>query len=240
MNINNKLVPFGGMRAIEQQADNFLSNFGGPNLEFVGQEYRGGDDPYDGYGDAMVDFGEGTSTANSFQNEVESGRRFTVTLDNTANAAPKTMILNPSFDPSSPNIATDGSSLSIEGTAVIVTGQFKKLKALQEFIKYNPTRCIGFKMEATSSTQIAQSMKLFGRSPFRDLESEQVVFSDYRSSATFQDKIVEVNYKHQWDHQTEIQFVVAANTSVTVTFYFGGILNAAKGLRKKAAAAQTV
>lgn len=237
------IIPVGrrnnnNMRAIEADAENFLSNFDG----FGGavarhDDYQGGDPAlvgYDGYGDDLLDF-DGIST--TFKNEIESNRRFTISIDNSANAADQTVILFESFDPSSANVITDGAFLSVGGANLTASTPSGKIKALRAFFYQNPTRCLGFKIQSDQVSQIDKSLKLLPRIPFQNLTDKTIYFNDYTNEHVYQEKKVSIPYRFQVSNQTEVQLVVAASAKTTITFYFGAILNTHKALLVKADAA---
>lgn len=216
------------MDLIRRQAQSELSNYGGPTLEYGGPS-DDQEDNYTGYDDDMLDF-EGET---SFINEENSNRNFTFTIDNTANNTDQTVLLNPSFQPSSPNKVADGNFLSVAGATLVGTGAPGLINSLLAFVKENPSKVVMFKIESTHAEQIGKTMKLIGRSPFRTLETEDIPFSFYRNENTQQDKIVTVRRPFFWDNQTEIQMVIAASARTTISFIFGAIANTAKSLRVK-------
>lgn len=204
---------------------------------FDGYESEAADDlvgfaGYDGYGDDILDF-DGQQT--SFRDEIQTGRRFTIKVDNSAaGAVEQTIIIFPSYAPSSANVIKDGAFLSIGGASLNATGQPGSINALLNFVFNNPTRCLGFKVQSSHSDQMSKSLLIKPKSPFRSLTDEPIFLEDYRNEHVFQDKMVTVNRRFQVDNQTELQAVIAAGAVTTFTFFFGATLNTAKGLQKKA------
>jgi hypothetical protein len=238
----NKIVSFRSQREIEAAAEKYLQSFDGEDVS----NFDGGSDDLLGYDDDFLEF---DGTASSFANEISTGRRFTVTIDNTqgggetaiAESTDKPIILVPSFDPQGGVVVTDGSQnvSSVPGNAsfnqlVTVTGIPEKLKALQEWIKLNPVRCLGLKIETTNILQMGKFLTIAPRSPFRKLESENIYIQDYKTENQYNDKVATIMRPFQMDGQTDIILNVSKNAITTVTFYFGAALNTAKALRKKA------
>lgn len=235
------------MAIIGQTADQMLSNFDGMsgrqyelegtrNYEMEGDGYEG--DDYDGYGDDALDFeGSGGVQAN-FSSEVQAGRRFSITLKNVAgdnnitNAVDKLVRLFASHHQpaGAPPVVTEGVNAVIGCT---INGAPKSFANLQAFIKNNPLRVVGMKIESSHMEQIGRFMKISKNSPFRDLESQTITFSDFRNEKVFQDKIVTIAQPFQLDDQTDLDFMLAAECVTTITFYLGASLNTALQLSKK-------
>ena len=231
--MSNKLVAFHSQRQIQAAADQYLSSFDG-----------GGD--LLGYDDDFLEF---DGAANSFANEIMTGRRFTVQIDNTqagdapaiAASSDKNIILIPSFNPQGGTVVVDGAQ-NIQGTHAApqelrITGVPETLVSLQKWIERNPVRCLGFKLESTNTLQMGKFLTIAPRSPFRKLESENIYIQDYKTENQYNDKVATINRPFFMDNQTDIIFQVSKNSITTITFYFGAALNTAKALRKKAASA---
>ncbi len=238
----NKVVRFRSQREIEAAAETYLNSFNGEDHS----DFDGGSDDLLGYDDDFLEF---DGNASSFANEMATGRRFTITIDNTQgggeqailDSTDKAIILIPSYDPQGGVVVTDGvqNVSSVPGNAafnqlVAVRGVPEKLKALQEWIKSNPVRCLGFKLEATNILQMGMHMTIAPRSPFRKLESENIYIHDYKTENQYNDKVASIQRPFQMDGQTDIILNVSKNAVTTITFYFGAALNTAKALRKKA------
>lgn len=227
----SKLAVYNNQRAIQAAADNYLSSFDG----------EGAPDDYLGYDDDFLEF---DGEANSFANEVRTGRRFTIQIDNTQGGSSeaigastdKALILVPSFNPSGGSTVTDGSN-TVSGQAVVVSGVPETLASLQKWIERNPVRCLGLKIEATNVLQMGKFLTISPKSPFRKLESENIYIADYKTENQYNDKVATIMRPFFMDNQTDIILNVSKNSVTTVTFYFGAALNTAKALRKKAAAA---
>jgi hypothetical protein len=242
--MKNKIVPFHSQQDIEAAADQYLNSFNGGNDEF--SDFSGGSEDLLGFDDDFLEF---DGSASSFANEVATGRRFTITIDNTQgggaqallDSTDKPIILIPSFDPQGGVVVVDGTNnvSSVPGNAslnqqVIITGIPEKLAALQAWIKLNPVRCLGLKLESTNILQMGKFLTIAPRSPFRKLESENIYIQDYKTENQYNDKVATIMRPFQMDGQTDLLLNVSKNSITTVTFYFGAALNTAKALRKKA------
>jgi hypothetical protein len=232
--MKNSVVPFRSQREIEAAAEHYLNSFDGGDMS----NFDGGDQDLLGYDDDFLEF-DGSAT--SFANEVATGRRFTVTIDNTqgggeaahAASTDKSVILVPSFNPQGGTVLTDG-TVSISGQAVFVTGIPESLVSLQKWIQDNPVRCLGLKIESTNILQMGKFLTIAPKSPFRKLESENIYIQDYKTENQYNDKIATIMRPFQLDNQTDLILNVSKNAVTTVTLYFGAALNTAKALRKKA------
>lgn len=237
----NKIVPFSSQKQIEAAAENYLNSFsGGSNLEFTGDDYLG-------YNDDLLEF---DGEANSFANEVRTGRRFTIQIDNMqagdaaaiAASTDKNVILVPSFNPSGGFVLADGNnnvpgSMGEASQTVVVRGIPETLVSLQKWIDKNPIRCLGLKIETTNILQMGKFLTIAPKSPFRKLESENIYIMDYKDERQYNDKVATIMRPFFMDNQTDIILQIAKASVTTVTFYFGAALNTAKALRKKSASA---
>ena len=224
--MNKKIIPARNMADVQRHAEAVLSNFGGPNHEYGGPELE-----YDGEFDDFVDF-EGP--ARSFANEIETGRRFTISITNKSAGAPRRSVTL--FGSHASTALTDGANnfAGEAGIVVTISGAPKPLANLQGFIKNNPLRCLGFKFDSDNIAQNSEVAIIRPNSPFRNLEDETIAFDDFTKPTDFRDKMILVPRAFQLDNQTDFIFGVAANTTVNVTFYFGAALNTAKALARKA------
>lgn len=220
-------IPRGrSMQEIQRHADATLSNYGGPDLEYGGPDLE-----YDGAYDDFVDF-EGPAL--SFANEVETGRRVTISISNKAEGAPRQLVTL--FASHASTAVVEGVN-SLGGVSVTVNGKPKPINNIQAFIKNNPLRCLGFKFDSDNIAQNSEVAIIRPQSPFRNLEDETIAFDDFTKPSDFRDKMIMVTRPFQLDDQTDFLFGVAPGTAVNITFYFGAALNKAKALHKKAKAA---
>lgn len=235
-------MKLGTQRDIAEAAEQYLSRFDGDPVDFT--------DEYLGFNDDFLEF-EGGAT--SFANEVLTGRRFTVQLDNTqggtseaiAASTDKKVILIPSFDPKGGHVLQDGNNTvgAAHGGAnqvVAVSGIPNTLVSLQKWIALNPVRCLGLKLETTNTLQMGKFLTVASRSPFRNLPDENIYIQDYKTENQYNEKVATIMRPFQMDNQTDVILELSKNSIVTVTFYFGAALNTAKALRSKSNVANNV
>lgn len=207
-----------------------LSRYEGDE-HFAGAENYGFNDDYTGYGDDHLDFG---GQGIDFSNEIAVDRVFNIVLANTSGAA-QTVLLCPSYNPSSTILVADG---VIGGVANFTgSGSPKTIANLLTFISRNPTKLVAMKISATDATQLAQVINIVPKSPFKDLESKRIMLSSFTSESNQNDKMVTVplhNGNYQFDDQTEWNLTIPNNCTTTISLYFGVTLNTAAALSRKA------
>lgn len=265
MSTNRK--PF-SIQQLEDAANNELSSFDG-TPQLYSNSYEGGDRSeanyeggnfsevsYDGYDDfdgddSTLDFiGKGFASNNragihaSFANEIAEGRHYRMRITN-ANATTQQIILCPSYinllfgTPLPNGVIKEGAFLSVAGLNLTGAGDPTPISNFLNFIHIVPTRCIGFKVTSTDALQIEESFKIKQMSPFRGLEDRSIVLANYQDENTFRDKVVTVSENFQFDDQTEIRMNIVGNSTMTLTFYCGAMLNNSRGLFQKAQKAQS-
>lgn len=193
----------------------------------------------------------GATILDKFANEVGNGTQFTMTIKN-ANATDEEIILCPGYKympkggaviatvpalilyPVANGVVYDGTFRSVAGNNLTGIGNPKPIKEFLDYVAENPTRCLGFKIASTDSTQIETMMNIQHLSPFKNLEDRNIVLASYQDEDTYRDKIVTVHENFQFDNQTVFKGIVKANSTLTITFYLGAILNTAKTLDVKA------
>lgn len=229
------------LKKLQAIANHELSNYDGTLDEF--EQFSGGNLQ-------LVDFDggdtSGTDSAGAFPQEVQqvkAGRRRMVqfTVEN-ANARDYDFYLSEGL-----NSGLIGTILS-DNTALVpvnqqsaevikVRGLLKDIKYFRNFFRGNPTRVLGFKVSADTTSQIETNVNIEVHSPFhKALKSRQIVLADYQNENTFRDKVVTVPEQFQLDDITEVRMTIAANTKMTVTLYIGAVLSTSKGLHKMALA----
>lgn len=235
------------LEAIARNAN--FSSFGGDE-GYDGDEFEGesaydgdefeGESAYDGFGDDMVDFGG--KSGNFLQQQAQSGRIFTMYIENSGTAAvDKVIILNPAYTAqdrvAGAVVITDGViQYGVNPGEGLITGSGdpKLIQNFLDFIKNNPTQVVGFKVKArTFSDQIEQAMLIRELSPFKTLESRTINLSSYQDEDTFQNKVVTVPERINVTNQTEVSMKLLAGEKIAITFYIGGIVNTSVSLAKK-------
>jgi hypothetical protein len=112
-------------------------------------------------------------------------------------------------------------------------------KMLQDFIKNNPTRLIGFSVSSDNTDMYETEIQVEPASPF-SRQAEQIIdLAGYYSPDQFSAKKVEVDLINDandfsFDDQNTAIMTLLANTTAMITFRFAGIENSAKKFDNKA------
>lgn len=238
---------------LEQIADEGLSNFEGQPV-FL-ENYEGGNTSevyYDGPGDEdFVDF-DGNSTSSTipasdiqmrFAQEIAQGRNYQFVIKNNSTVDEK-FILLPSYKHfkflgsnsmfMNQGVIQQGGFTGMNGNPLEAQGFPKPIDEFLGFVMHVPTRCLGIKLVSSDARQIETSMLIKHNSPFRELESRNILPSLYQDENTFRDKVVTIGETFQLDNQTEIEMTIVAGSTLTVTLMCGAMLNNAKALHNKA------
>lgn len=212
----------------------------------LGNNYEGEQLMYTGLGDPGVQF-EGN--ASSFADENKSGLLYTMTLTNTGSAAvDRTIAICPAYFTTAASIKdnngnavaaiiTDGTIVGAAGTNDILSGAGKPKPIVDflAFVKFNPTRFTGLKIQVDNSGQFDEIVYVKQNSPFRTLPDFQLQPNAYKDSTQNDDKRVEIPLENfQMDNNTSVIYTIQAGRTVTLTWFAGAIKNAAAELAQKA------
>lgn len=208
-------------------------------------------DLYTGKNDPGISF-EGS--ASSFADEGKTGLIYTMTLTNTeTSAVNRSIALCPGYFDAAASIKdsngtavaaviTEGTIIGTEGGAnrLIGAGKPKSIVDFLGFIKYNPTRFTGLKIQVDNSGQFDEQIYVKQNSPFRNLLDFQIYPNSYKDSTQQDDKRVEIPLdEYQMDNNTTVTTVIQAGRTVTYTWFVGAIKNNAYELAVKAKVART-
>lgn len=244
--VGNAAANLACIKRLEAVAKKNLSNFDGDDLLSYSGDIAAEFNAYTGAGDVFVDF-DGN---NSFLDE--EGRRheriITITIEN-ANATDEVIRilggllsnerdLGFGFFPMvRGQLLADGNNFAVSNNPITLTTKPNKWEYFRAFIKNNPSRCLGFKVTSTDANQIEQTILIKRESPFKNLQDRTIYLANYQNEHTFRDKQVTVPEHIQFDDQQFIETTIVANSTMTITFYFGAVLNLGKTLIKKSAIA---
>lgn len=219
------------------------SNFNGAGAPM--SNYVGGND-YIGLNDDALSF-----AGNSFADEANNDRQFSITITNTgASAVDRVLALHSGYlttlaeildsaGNAAAAIVTDGTVISTSGAEVVCSGSPRKIAHLKSFVNANPTRFTGLKMLVNDSDQFEYPLCVRKLSPFSDLGYTMINPSIYKNSNQQNDKRVEIPLNDfQLDDQTAVIFTLKAGRSVTFTWFGGAIRNVAGELNAKATKAR--
>jgi hypothetical protein len=239
-----------GLSVIENEALRALSSYEGEN-------YEGENDNYDGFGDEFISFDEYEDSFNglaqSFALELKSSKAFIMTIDNTQGLVPPnsppatapvqqavTFYLNRGYKAileaqtnQGKGILFEGVCLSIEGVPLKVTGRPSSYSELLVWSTFNPTRILGFKVASADANNLETVLEVEPLSPFKKLGSRNIYIGAHRDEHTFKDNVVTVKEGFDFNNQVSIKGGMTPNSTVTLTFVFGAVLNTAVALKKK-------
>lgn len=243
---NQAMINAACIKRLEHVAHKNLSNYEGDEMLSYGGDSSSEFNAYTGANDMFVDFDGNNSFIDEQARKHE--RIISITIENT-NATDETIrilggLLSSERSASlfgfplvSGQLLLDGANTSVAGNPVTLTTKPVAWQYFRAFIKNNPTRCLGFKVTSTDASQIEQSVLIKRESPFKNLQDRTIYLANYQNEHTFRDKQVTVPEQIQFDDQQFIEMNVVANSTMTITFYFGAVLNLGKALYKKAAVA---
>ena len=204
--------------------------------QFEGQENFEGD-YYDGRNDDFVEFG---GAIKSFLEKQKGNNRiFTMKIENqSVGLIVRNIILMPAYTPegraAGSIVVTDGTIVIGAGEQIVSSGTPKLIQNFLDFIKFNPTIILGFKVRAkVSATQLEEVVTVRELSPFKTLESYEISLSAYQDEDTFQDKVVSVPEEIIASNQTEVSIPLNANETITISWFAGAILNTAVACQRK-------
>lgn len=190
-------------------------------------------DNYVGLGDDMLEFGD----ANSFINESETGKEFTMKFTNNTGATQKLQI-NPVL------AAVDGHTLIKEGHIVTVgsgesatyldgAGDPSSIDKLLALIAKAPQRIRAIKVDVNSEAQFSEPFKMFTSNVFATDAIKQIVPSNFQDQSTNYTKTVTFDINWVLSHRHTLLYQVRNNVEVTITFFFGAALDLDAALNAK-------
>lgn len=185
---------------------------------------------YTGAGDNFVDFG----TAKTFLYEDQSGKRVTITLDNTKGTEDRNIQFNKIV------ADIDGAVLLKDGAAaenLTISCTPCKSEVLAEFLRLNPTRIQSIKFAASTAAQLDEPFRSYKVGPFtKNPVEEEHIPSNYQSQNTNNPLMVDVNdfQGYQLSSLQTATYKVQAGVKVSLTILFGATLDIAGALAKKA------
>jgi len=218
---------------LRRLAEQNISGFNGSGVSF-----------YDGSDDPSLMFPDGI---NNFAEEDQSGLFYSFTLANVGSAAEaRSLAIIPGYFTSASEIKDNaGSAVAAilkEGDVITTTdkvvtckGKPKSYDEFLAFIKNNPARLLGMKMQVDDDSQLSEDITVRKISPFRSLQDRTISPSIFKNSSQNNSKLVEIPLQdEQLDNQTVMLYTLGAGRTVTFTFFIGAIRNVAGELDAKA------
>lgn len=185
---------------------------------------------YVGLNDDAVNFGE----AESFIDESECGKVFSVRVTNTSDKTQKLQLNNIIQN-------KDGYAIMKEGAVVeglTVTGDPRSFDTLAAYIVNNPIRVRSIKLNVSDESQLDVPLKHLAESAFMSEVIHQVVPADSHDQKTTNTKTVDLEFKNWIISDTStLLYEVRAGVSVNITFRFGASIDGAHTLKSKHARA---
>lgn len=206
-----------------------LQDFANQNFSsFEGESY------YTGEGDEWLDFG---GPNQSFASEKSAGRVFVVNITNALSTT-ETVVFFPGYTwtpgASGNNFLVDGAIKTVGDKSITAAGSPKTIKELLSFIMKNPTNLAGIRISSSDATQIQQQMVYKELSPFKDLQSRIIDLGTFTNEDTYRDKMVTVPTPGIIaSSEVELSIPIVANSTCSITFFFGAVLSASIALKNK-------
>lgn len=123
---------------------------------------------------------------------------------------------------------------------VVSTGSEKSVDDFVNYMMFNPTRIIGINVTSDNALQLKQDFILRKNTPFKTTETKMVRPKNFQNQDVFQDKTVTFPVDFQLDANTTLEYAVAINSTVSLTFYCGGSASVHKALDNKHRKAQNL
>jgi len=190
---------------------------------------------YVGLDDDMLNIGD----AESFIDESEAGKEFTIRLVNGTDSAQKIQF-NPIL-----GITLDNHTLLAEGHVVTTGtsgsekyldayGDPRSLDLLLALIKESPIRVRSIKFNVSEASQLDEPIKYIVETPFKTGVTEQKIPSTYQDQNTNNTKTVEVEFKN-WilGFDSTIMYSIRSGVSVSMTLFLGASVDLSNALREK-------
>lgn len=191
-------------------------------------------DYYTGENDEFVDFG---GPNESFATEHNAGRVFVINIINQLDTT-ENVVLFPGYTwfpgATGNNWIIDGVIKTVNGRTLRASGSPKTIKELLSFIMKNPTNLVAMRFSSSDAAQVQQQMIYRELSPFKDLQSKIFDLGTYTNENTYRDKMVTVPTPGVIaSGDVELSIPILANSTCSITFFFGAVLSQSVALKNK-------
>lgn len=193
---------------------------------------------YVGLNDHILNVGD----AESFIDEKEAGREFTIRFANTT-AATQKIQFNKVL-----GLLADNHALLKEGVVVTVDeshkltteGDPRSIDLLLAMVAECPTRVRSIKLNVSDANQLDEPIKYLVETPFKSGVTEQKIPSTFQDQNTNNVKTVEVPLSSNWmlGFDSTIQYSIRPGISGSMTLCLGASIDTAYALRAKYEAAK--
>ncbi|NCC99976.1 MAG: hypothetical protein EOL95_09805 [Bacteroidia bacterium] len=179
-----------------------------------------------------------------FDEEDKTEQNYTVSLINHGNAS-KRIVLFPGELANTTEIAaiagitadaiaTNGNVI-MAGDVVVIECIAANLAFLQRFLKRNPTRVVEMQITGATKSQLSQPITVTKVSPYAKLGAKSMIPNQYRKASDSDTLMAKIDVTTlQLDDQTVLDVVVAPNSGIDITFFFGASRNDAYTLNEQA------
>ena len=187
---------------------------------------------YTGAGDNCLNIG----ASKTFLNEDKTGRRVSLTLDNTKGSEDVTIQLNEILAKlADHHVIADG---AVGETGMTISSTPCKSEVLAAYLKLFPTRLHSIKFAASAAAQLDEPIRSYAIDPFskNPVEIERIP-SNFQSQNTNNPLMVDVDDfddNFQMSALSTLTYTVQAGVKVTLTLLFGASFDIAGALKKKA------
>lgn len=194
----------------------------------------GGAQNYVGLNDDMVEFGD----AESFLDESDGGKEFTIRLTNNTGATQKIQFNEIIANPEGCALLKEGNVVTVgEGnsaTHLVAEGDPRSIDVLLQYIRKAPMRLRSIKFNVNDEQQLDEPLKYQEETPFKTGSTTQKVPSTFQDQHTNNTKTVEVELKN-WilGYNSTVLYSVRSGVSVSLTLCFGAALDASAALARK-------
>ena len=194
----------------------------------------GSNQNYIGLYDEMVDFGE----AESFIDESEGGKEFTLRITNNTSAIQKIQFNEIIANPQGYNLLREGNIVTVgagdSAVSLVAEGDPRSIDILVDYIKHAPMRLRKIKFNVSDDQQLDEPIKYQEETPFKTGSTVQKVPSTFQDQNTNNVKTVDVEFKN-WilGHNSTVLYAIRPGVSVNLTLSFGGALDVSSALVKK-------
>lgn len=191
---------------------------------------------YIGLNDDMLNFGD----AESFVDEGDASREFTIKLTNTTVAAQKIQFNDMIAGTiSGHTLLAEGDVVSVDSSHKLTCeGDPRSFDVLKALIKETPLRVREIRFNVSDASQLDEPIKYHVETPFMTGTTKQLVPSNFQDQNTQNTKTTVVPFKDAiLGYDSTLSYVIRAGVTVTMVLRFGASVDAANALRKKHAAA---
>lgn len=189
-----------------------------------------GGSSYIGLGDDMLDFGQ----AESFVDEADGGKEFTIRLTNNTTATQRIQFNEILESVADHHLLKEGDVVEVDGRKLVANGDPRSIDTLLALVKQTPMRVRSMKLNVSDAAQLDEPIKYRRETPFMTGTTEQKIPSNYQDQNTNNVKTVEVSFKN-WilGYDSTMLYSIRPGVTVNLTFCFGASVSTAAALRSK-------